>query len=377
MSLARPSRASSSVASGFTLREYVPLASLSTFGVGGAARWFTRIKDAADLADVLIWAEARGTPVFVLGGGSNLIVADEGFDGLVVHVGITGVDYEPAGADTLVTAGAGESWDPLVAACVARELAGVECLSGIPGTVGGTPIQNVGAYGQDVARTIESVDVYDRRTHASRTITADRCGFAYRSSRFKGEDAGRFVVCAVRFRLRTGSPTVGYPDVRAELEQAGATSPTLRQVREAVIAVRRRKGMVLDPADVDTHSVGSFFMNPVIAVDHHARLSAAAGVDAPRFGAGDGRVKVPAAWLIEHAGFRRGYADGAVGISNKHTLALINRGGATARDVLRLALTIKRGVADRFGVLLRPEPNFVGFDANAALDELRTTETTH
>jgi UDP-N-acetylmuramate dehydrogenase len=354
-----------------TPRAHVPLAPLSTFGVGGAARWFVRIESAAELASALAWAEERRTPVFLLGGGSNVIVNDEGFDGLVVHVGIGGMSYEPDGTGTVVTAGAGEPWDRLVAACVARDLAGLECLSGIPGTVGGTPIQNVGAYGQDVAQTIESVDVYDRRDDDCRTIAADDCGFAYRSSRFKGEDAGRFVVCAVRFRLRPGPPAVGYPDVRAQLGQDGA-SPSLAQVRNAVIAVRRRKGMVLDPDDVDTHSVGSFFMNPVIAEEHHARLSAVAGVDAPRFGAGDGRVKVPAAWLIEHAGFRKGYVDGAVGISNKHTLALVNRGGATARDVLRLAVTIKRGVADRFGVLLRPEPNFVGFDANAALDELRT-----
>jgi UDP-N-acetylmuramate dehydrogenase len=355
-----------------TPREHVPLAPLSTFGVGGNARWFVRVETAAELADALAWAEARRTSVFLLGGGSNLIVADEGFDGLVVQVGITGATYEPAGADTLVTAGAGESWDGLVAACVARGLAGLECLSGIPGTVGGTPIQNVGAYGQDVSQTIDSVGVYDRHNGDYQTMVADECGFAYRTSRFKTLDAGRFVVCAVRFRLRRGSPTVTYPDVQAQLAHAGATSPSLGQVRDAVIAVRRRKGMVLDSDDVDTHSVGSFFMNPVIAADHHARLSSAAGVDVPRFGAGDGRVKVPAAWLIEHAGFRRGYADGPVGISNKHTLALVNRGGATARDVLRLAMTIKRGVADRFGVLLRPEPNFVGFDANAALDELRT-----
>jgi UDP-N-acetylmuramate dehydrogenase len=358
------------VASGFTLREHVPLAPLSTFGVGGAARWFTRVANTADLADALAWAAARRTAVFLLGGGSNVIVADEGFDGLVVHVGIEGVTYEPAGADTVVTAGAGESWDRLVAACVAQGLAGVECLSGIPGTVGGTPIQNVGAYGQDVAQTIDSVDVCDRGDGTCRTIAAGECRFAYRASRFKGEDAGRFVVCAVRFRLRPGSPTVGYPDLRAELERAGATEPTLGQVRAAVIAVRRRKGMVIDAGDVDTRSVGSFFMNPVIPAEHHARVSAAAGVEAPGFAAGDGRVKVPAAWLIEHAGFRKGHVDGAVGISSKHTLALINRGGATARDVLRLALTIKRGVAERFEVFLRPEPNFVGFDADA-LDELR------
>lgn len=337
----------------------VALAPRCTLGVGGPARFHARVRDAAEVAEALAWCEARGVASFVLGGGSNLVVADAGFDGLVLEVDARGVSIADDGR---VVAAAGEPWDALVEACVARGLAGLECLSGIPGRVGGTPIQNVGAYGQEVAERIETVRAFDRRSGAIALLAARDCGFAYRQSRFKREDAQRFVVLDVAFRLEPGgAPRVAYPDLAAEL----GPDPSLAAVRAAVLAVRRRKGMVLDPADPDTRSCGSFFMNPIVDAATHATLRDDAGAPAPAFAAGDGQAKVPAAWLIERAGFAKGTARGAVGLSSKHPLALINRGGATAREVVAFAREVQRGVARRFGVTLRAEPEFVGFGADA------------
>lgn len=349
----------------------VPLARLSTLGVGGEARWFARAADEQDVERAHRWCAERGLTLVVLGGGSNIVVADEGIDGLVLQIGLEGLTFERRSGETFVGAGAGEGWDTLVGACVARGLAGLECLSGIPGSVGGTPIQNVGAYGQEVRDTIETVTAFDRQRNDMRMLSAAECRFAYRTSRFKTEDAGRFVVCGVTFRLRPGPPTVTYPEVRAHIERSRTSTPTVADIRAAVLSVRRLKGMVIDTSDPDTRSVGSFFMNPLLTEDHRERIASAAGERVPGYAAADGQVKVPAAWLIERAGFHKGQVDGAVGISSKHTLALINRGGATARDVLRLATSIKRGVADHFDVLLRPEPVFLGFGGNADLDYLR------
>jgi UDP-N-acetylmuramate dehydrogenase len=345
-------------------RERVPLKSLGTLGVGGPARWFFRAERAEDVAAAHCWCDERREPMFVLGGGSNLVVSDEGVAGLALQIGLRGTTFTETSGVTLVTAGAGESWDALVSAIVARGLAGVECLSGIPGTVGGTPIQNVGAYGQEVADTIERVTVFDRIEQKIRSLEAEDCAFSYRMSRFKAQDAGRFVVCDVTFRLRPGAPTSTYADVAAHLERMDLPHPSLSDVRQAVLSIRRLKGMVLDERDPDSRSVGSFFMNPVMADADRERVASIAGEAAPGFAMSDGRVKIPAAWLIERAGFRKGHADGAVGISTKHPLALVNRGGATAGDVLRLATAVKRGVVDRFGVWLKPEPVFVGFGSS-------------
>jgi UDP-N-acetylmuramate dehydrogenase len=348
-------------------RERVQLSALSTLGVGGQARWFVPVASIEAVAATHRFAVERGVPLFVLGGGSNIVVADGGIDGCVMHIGLRGVQFAVDGEDTLVTAGAGEPWDHVVDAVVRRGLAGVECLSGIPGSVGGTPIQNVGAYGQEVAETIERLTVYDRTDAQVVQLDASACEFAYRASRFKGRDAGRFVVCDVTFRVRPGPPSVAYPDVIEQLHRGGLQSPPVGDVRAAVLAIRRRKGMVIDPADPDTRSVGSFFMNPVVTAADRERIGALASEAAPGFVLPDGRMKVPAAWLIERAGFRKGDADGPVGISTKHPLALVNRGGASARDVLRLAERIKRAVVDRFGVWLRPEPIFVGFGSDAGV----------
>ncbi len=350
----------------------VDLAMHTTLGVGGSARWYMRAERAEDVRFAHEWSRERAVPLYILGGGSNLLIADAGVDGLVLHMHVRGVTFDLEGDRTRVAAGAGEPWDPLVAAAVQRGLAGLECLSGIPGTVGGTPIQNVGAYGQDVAETIESVSVYDRTDGTLRTLSAAECRFDYRMSRFKREDVDRFVVCGVTFLLRAGSPRATYPDLVRHLEHAGIDSPTLDDVRLAVLAVRKRKGMVLDPADPDTRSVGSFFMNPIVEPAVRDRVASVAGIEPPGYATGDGRVKIPAAWLIERAGFQRGDADGAVGISGKHTLALVNRGGATARDVLRLAIRIKHAVLERFGLWLRPEPVFMGFEADSDVGFLQS-----
>ena len=344
----------------------VPLAPLTTLGVGGTARWFARASSEADVAAAHQWADARGVPLFVLGGGSNLVIADEGFDGLVLHVALRGISEEQRDGITVLRAGAGEPWDELVAFAVDRGLAGLECLSGIPGTVGGTPIQNVGAYGQEVAAVIESVTAFDRQYGRTIALTAEDCGFAYRMSRFKGQDAGRFVVCDVTFRLRPGSPTVTYPDVIDYVTRQRITSPEVGDVRAAVLAIRGRKGMVIDATDPDTRSVGSFFMNPVVDRAVFERIAP----HAPHFMMDNDSVKIPAAWLIEQSGVARGHVDGRVGVSTKHPLAIINRGGATAQDVVRLARRIKGAVADRFGVALRPEPVFVGFAGHADIEYL-------
>jgi UDP-N-acetylmuramate dehydrogenase len=369
-------------------QEHVPLAPLTTLGVGGHARWFARATRVEHVLAAHGWAAARGLPLFVLGGGSNLVVSDDGFDGLVLQIAITGIKAALRGEDMLVSAGAGEAWDGLVEFAVRRGLAGIECLSGIPGTVGGTPIQNVGAYGQEVASVIEWVDTVDRVKQGTVRLSRSDCGFAYRMSRFKSHDAGRFVVCDVTFRLRLGSPTVAYPDVIDYVSRQGIASPDVRSVREAVLAIRARKGMVIDAADPDTRSVGSFFMNPVVdrarfeeiatafsgSADRSASAEASAdkaGPRVPHYLMENDTVKIPAAWLIEQSGFSRGHVDGAVGLSTKHPLAIINRGGATARDVIGLARTIKSAVRDRFGVALRPEPIFVGFTGDRDVEDLR------
>ena len=354
-----------------TIQSDVPLAPFTTLGVGGAARAFVRAETADDIAHAHRWCHDRTAPLFVLGGGSNIVISDAGVDGLVLQIALGGLTFTADRGDTLVIAAAGTRWDDLVAAAVARDLAGVECLSGIPGSVGGTPIQNVGAYGQEVAETIESVTAFDRDSGRVVTLTAAECEFSYRMSRFKTRDVDRFIVCSVTFRLRQGSATAKYPDVQRYLAHHGVSAPTLSDVRDAVLAIRRGKGMVVDPADPDSRSVGSFFMNPIVTPAARDRVAAIAGDAVPAYTVDAGHVKLPAAWLIERSGFHKGFTDGAVGISTKHPLALVNRGGATARDVLRLATRIKRQVAERFGVSLRPEPIFAGFAADPDVEYLQ------
>ena len=343
----------------------VPLAPLTTLQVGGPAQWFVRATSAQQVHAAYVWATERGVSVFVLGGGSNVVIADRGIAGLVLHVAIAGVQLHSRGEEALVHAGAGEPWDPLVARVVEAGYAGLETLSGIPGLVGGTPIQNVGAYGEDVAGTIDVVTAFDTAREELVEIPARDCAFAYRQSRFKQDDAGRFTICGVRFRVRRGAPTVTYPDVMAWVERRGLEHPTVGDVRRGVLEIRRRKGMVLDPADADTRSVGSFFTNPIVPASTPAALGS------PSFPMPGGLMKIPAAWLIERAGFDKGFAAGAAAVSSKHPLAIVNRGGATSSEVVDLATRIKRTVLDRFGIALRPEPVFVGFGDDERVHFLR------
>jgi UDP-N-acetylmuramate dehydrogenase len=343
----------------------VTLADYTTLRLGGPARGFVRVGTEDELIDAVRSADAAGEPVLILGGGSNLVVSDEGFDGTVIQVATRGVSRD--GGPGVLTVAAGEDWDAVVARSVAEGLAGLECLSGIPGLTGATPIQNVGAYGQEVAETITAVRVYDRVTGDVMDIPNERCDFGYRTSRFRG--AGRFVVLGVEFRLAVQvlSAPVRYAELAAALGVPVGGQAESAEARAAVIELRQRKGMVIDPADADTRSAGSFFVNPVLdapalaAVEAAARARCGPQTRVPHFAAGDGLVKVPAAWLIEHAGFGKGYnpGDGAR-ISAKHTLALVNAGTASTAALLALAREIRDGVRDAFGVSLAPEPVLVG-----------------
>lgn len=339
-----------------TILDGVPLAPLTTLGVGGAARHYVRIGAPEQVARAITWAQDRNVDVLVLGGGSNLLVGDDGFPGLVIQVAINGLTFDRSTDHTDVTGGAGESWDDVVAAAVDRGLAGIECLSGIPGYVGATPIQNVGAYGQDVAETIVRVDAFDREADASRSFSNAECAFGYRDSRFKRSEPNRYIVTSVTFRLENdGSPRIRYPELLRHIESRGIESPTLNATRESVLAIRRGKSMVIDPADADSRSAGSFFTNPVVSLD----VADAIRIEGmPRYPAGD-HVKLSAAWLIERAGFAKGHVAGNVGLSTKHALAIVNRGGGTASEIVALADDIRERVFERFAVELVPEPVFV------------------
>jgi UDP-N-acetylmuramate dehydrogenase len=305
----------------------------------------------------------------VLGGGSNVLVADRGFEGVVLRARIEDVALDEQPGRVVVTAGAGYPWDRLVAIAVDRGWAGLECLSGIPGDVGATPIQNVGAYGQDVSETIAEVQAIDRASREARVFSATECGFGYRDSVFKRELKDRFVITRVTFALTPG----GAPAIRyAELEKALANedAPSLARVRDTVVALRRAKSMVLDPSDENGRSAGSFFMNPTLD-DVAVERVLATGKTPPRFAAGAGLTKVPAGWLIENAGFAKGMRDGNVGLSTKHALAITNRGGATAAEIVAFARKIRDGVGNVFGIRLRPEPVFLGFPPGE-IDDLVT-----
>jgi UDP-N-acetylmuramate dehydrogenase len=333
------------------------LADLTTLRLGGPP---ARYVEAADEAAIIASVRAADEPLLVLAGGSNLVVADAGFPGTVVHVTSRGVRWEGSRLEVA----AGEPWDPLVARCVGDGLAGFECLSGIPGSVGATPIQNVGAYGQEVSETIVSVRAYDRALDAVLSVSADECGFAYRSSAFK-RNPGRWVVLAVTFELerRPDSMPIRYAELARALGVAEGERAPLAAVRDAVLGLRRRKGMVIDPDDPDSVSAGSFFTNPVLSVAAFSELEERAGEAPPRFPQADGRVKTSAAWLIERAGFARGHGDpSTIAISGKHTLALTNRGAGTSAQLVALAREIAGGVRERFGVELVPEPVLAGLE---------------
>ncbi|MGA2902483.1 MAG: UDP-N-acetylmuramate dehydrogenase [Candidatus Korobacteraceae bacterium] len=347
------------------IRENVPLAPLTTLGVGGPARYFAEARTEAEVLEAVEFACSRGLPLFVLGGGSNLVIADAGFAGLVLKIAITNLECvtAPNGQVTFI-AGAGYDWDTLVAQSVEAGCAGLECLSGIPGTVGGTPVQNVGAYGQEVSQTIQEVRALDLQSLQITTLANSQCGFAYRSSIFNTSERARYVILRVSFYVRRGGkPNLGYTDI--EKFFAGRPSePKLSEVRGGVREIRQRKAMLIVPGDADSHSVGSFFKNPIVPQAAFEELSvqlASSELHIPSYPTTDGFRKLPAAWLAEHAGFAKGYRKGRAGISQKHTLAIINRGGATAAEIIALKDEIQSRVMDTFGIKLDPEPVFVGF----------------
>ena len=339
------------------------LAELTTLRVGGPAARTVVATTRQQVVDAVSAADAAGEPVLVVGGGSNLVVGDEGFDGTVVVVRTKGVELESGDwcGGAFLHVDAGEDWDALVARAVANGWSGVECLSGIPGTVGATPVQNVGAYGQQLSDVLASVQTWDRKDGRLRTIPASNCRLRYRDSLFKDEP-GRYVILDVVLQLPVNdlAAPVRYAELAAQLGAEPGERRPLAEVRDAVLALRRRKGMVLDEADHDTWSTGSFFTNPLLTAEQAGALPA----DAPRHDGGGGRVKTSAAWLVERAGFPRGFGlageRSPAALSTKHTLAVTNRGTATAADVLDVARAVRDGVRERFGVELVPEPELVG-----------------
>ncbi|HEX2498892.1 MAG TPA: UDP-N-acetylmuramate dehydrogenase [Actinomycetes bacterium] len=334
----------------------VPLSELTTLRLGGPARRLAEVDKPDELVEAVRSADAVGDPVLILGGGSNLVVGDAGFDGTVIKVATTGIHVQASTDLVAVTAQAGEDWDPLVSTAIDEGWAGLEAMSGIPGLVGATPIQNVGAYGQEVAETVTSVTAYDRAAGEVTVLQPADCAFSYRNSALKGND--RYVVIDVTYTLaRSGqSRPVRYQELARALDAEIGDQVPAAAVRAAVLGLRRRKGMVLDPNDPDATSAGSFFTNPIVPAEVAARLP----VEVPRWPAPDGQVKVSAAWLIERAGFAKGYGHGAARISTKHTLALTNRGGATTAELLALARELRDGVQAKFGITLVNEPVLIG-----------------
>jgi UDP-N-acetylmuramate dehydrogenase len=352
------------------IRTEVPLAPLTTLGVGGAARFFLDAASDEHVDAALDWAGKKGVPVTILGGGSNLLVSDRGVNGLVVRVRLRGIEEGEAPgnpARVLCRVGAGEELDRVVVHAIESGYAGLECLSGIPGYIGATPVQNVGAYGQEIADTVVAVRVMDRATRAIELLDSAACRFTYRSSMFKEEERDRYVILGVHFVLTPGgAPRVRYPEIARELSLRRGDPNSLSDVRAVVLAVRRSKSMVIDKADPNHKSAGSFFVNPLDSVGEADEIEARARAKAfetqpmPRFPAGE-RVKLSAAWLIERAGFVKGTIDGAVGISTRHALAIVNRGGATAADIFGFARRVRAAVWESFGVTLAAEPVLVGF----------------
>jgi UDP-N-acetylmuramate dehydrogenase len=344
--------------------ENVPLAPLTTLKVGGPARYFTEPKSAAEVAEAVYFARSRDLPLFVLGGGSNLVVSDAGWPGLVLKLAVSGIEECTENGKTRFEVGAGEEWDRFVARAVARNCAGVECLSGIPGSVGGTPVQNVGAYGQEVSETIESVLVFDLKDGQVRELCAEACGFQYRTSIFNTSERGRFIILRVTYRLTPGGkPCLEYADLKKHFAGFQQT-PSLTSIREAVRRIRAAKAMLITPGDEDCRSAGSFFKNPVLSADQYDELTKRATaklLQVPSYPALDAQRKVSAAWLVEHSGFSRGYRSGRVGISRKHALAIVNRGEATAADIFGLKEHIQQRVEELWGIQLEAEPVFVGF----------------
>jgi UDP-N-acetylmuramate dehydrogenase len=352
------------------IQENIVLAPYTTFRIGGPARWFMEATSEAELVEAVSFARNKGLQLFVLGGGSNLLVSDKGFPGAVVRVALRGIRQDLDGAYSVFSAAAGEDWDDFVSTVVEQDFAGVECMAGIPGTVGGTPVQNVGAYGQEVASTIVAVRALDRTNLKLVDFPATQCQFGYRRSIFNSTGRNRYIVTEVGYRLKLhGAPHLAYQDL-AHAFSEWTEGPTLKQVSDTVRSIRQQKGMLLVDGDLDCRSAGSFFKNPVVSESHLADISARVVKEAhraglmvtepiPHFAADPGSVKLLAGWLIEQAGFPKGYAMGSAAVSSRHTLAIVNRGNATAKEILALRDEIRKRVLAQFGICLEQEPVYV------------------
>jgi UDP-N-acetylmuramate dehydrogenase len=349
------------------IKENYPLSGLTTFDTGGRARYYAEVSAEDEVGSALDFAHERDLKIFVLGGGSNLLISDDGFPGLVIHNRIEGFDLRPAGSHVIVSAGAGEDWPAFVDRCVSLGLQGIECLAGIPGTVGAAPVQNIGAYGQDVSGIIAGVRAIEQGTGRQVYLTKDECRFGYRSSVFNTCSYGKYISVNVDFRLiPNGRPELRYRELERRLG-AGADI-TISEVRDAVIAIRDSKGLLFGAGSESFKSAGSFFRNPVIPAsafaDLEKRVAQAGGCSEWAWPIEDGMIKISAACLIERAGFARGFRDGNAGISPRHTLIIINYGGATAAEIFSFAARVQRGVFNEFGVALAPEVRLVGFPEN-------------
>ena len=346
------------------ITENVALAPLTTLKVGGSARYFIEATNTAEVSQAVEFSKSANLPLFILGGGSNLVISDAGWPGLVLKVGITGINHRHGHDEVIFEAGAGEDWDKFVGMVVAHNIAGIECLSGIPGTVGAAPVQNIGAYGQEVANTIESVVALDLRDGEVHELSNEECGFSYRTSIFNTTERGRYIILQVNYSLNHGADAyIAYADLKKYF--AGwSEKPALANVRDAVRKIRAGKGMLITAGDDDCRSAGSFFKNPILSADQYQALTVRAdakNLQIPSYPALDAQKKVSAAWLVEHSGFSRGYGSGPVGISRKHALAIVNRGNATAADIVAFKEDIQQRVEEIWGIVLEPEPVFVGF----------------
>lgn len=346
------------------IQENIALAPLTTLRVGGSARYFVRAVSVEDVEAAVSFAEGKNLPLFVLGGGSNVLVSDNGWPGLVLQIGISGIDHTHERETIRLIVGAGEDWDPFVAFCVTRHCGGVECLSGIPGSVGATPVQNVGAYGQEVSQTIASVLIFDLNSKEVREMDAADCEFAYRSSIFNTRERGRYIILRVTYEVRAGgAPSLRYADLQKYFA-GGSDAPTLADVRKAVLEIRASKGMLITPGNPDSRSAGSFFKNPVLSAAQFEEMLRRArewNLQVRSYPASSQQKKISAAWLVENSGFTKGYVKGRAGISSKHALALVNRGDASAAEITALRDEIQHRVEQQWGIKLEPEPVLVGF----------------
>lgn len=331
------------------------LAPLTTLQVGGAARFFVEAKSETEIIKAVKWCQEVDLPIFILGGGSNVLISDNGFDGLVLKIDLNGIEQK----GEVIIAQAGEDWDEFVKYCVDNNLQGIECLSGIPGLVGGTPVQNVGAYGQEVSETIEKVRVFDQKSGEILELTNQDCKFSYRTSIFNSTEKNRFIVLAVTFKLiSNGEPKIAYKDLQ---NYFGDKQPNLAEARKAVCKIRAEKAMLVRQGGLDSQSAGSFFKNPIVTNERFSEIQQKFGDRVPNFKFDENSVKIPAAWLIENAGFAKGFQLGNAGLSTKHTLAITNRGNANAAEILQLKTKIQETVKTKFGIELFPEPVFIGF----------------